>query len=732
LRKPSLSTESLARLCASRPWLTIGIWAAAILISLALISLFLGNALTSEMGFVNNPESKQGNKLLEDGLGRKAKADEIVIVRSGNLTVDDPAFRALVEQLYGEIKALGPDIVESGINYYSYPTGTEGMASPDRHTTIISLVMAGTHDDALDHIGRVKDIVERHNSKDGFHVLITGDASLGDDWMKVAQKDLETAELIGIPIAAIILILVFGAVAAAFIPILLGFIAIIIAIGIVAVIGQAFEFSVFVTNMIVAMGLAVGIDYSLFIVSRYREERRRGQEKTDAIITAAATASRAVFFSGMTVVLALFGMLIVPTTLFTSLAAGAILVVIAAILTTLTLLPAILSLMGDRINSLRVPFFGRRSATEAEVKEGGFWDTAARIVMKRPVVSLLIAMGLLVAAIVPVTSFHLGATGVKSLPDSLESKRGFTILEEDFSFGLITPARIVIDGDINSAPVQAGIEYLTKTIESDPSFYGKPTLASDSTSNLAELTAPVKGDPNEDEAMDAVRRLRHDYIPEAFQGVDAKVVVTGSTAENIDYVDLTGHYLPIIFVFVLSLSFILLAVVFRSIVVPLKAILMNLLSVGATYGLVVLVFQKGIGAGILGLQELNKFEAWVPIFLFCVLFGLSMDYHVFLLSRIRERFDQTGNNTQSVAFGLRSTGSIITGAALIMVAVFSGFAAGNLVMFQQMGFGMAVAVFLDATIVRCVLVPSAMRLLGTRNWYLPKALKWLPQVRLRE
>jgi len=242
----------------------------------------------------------------------------------------------------------------------------------------------------------------------------------------------------------------------------------------------------------------------------------------------------------------------------------------------------------------------------------------------------------------------------------------------------------------------------------------------------------VSGDYIGDEAIKAIRTLRNEYIPQAFSGVEADVLVTGQTAGNIDYFDMTDRYLPIVFAFVLGLSFVLLTLVFRSLVVPVKALIMNLLSVGAAYGLMVLVFQKGIGAGILGFQKVATIEAWIPIFLFCVLFGLSMDYHVFLLSRIRERFDQTHDNSESVAFGLRTTGRVITGAALIMVAVFAGFAAGDLVMFQQVGFGLGVAVFLDATIVRSVLVPAAMQLLGRRNWYLPRALQWLPNLRLRE
>jgi RND superfamily putative drug exporter len=698
-------------------------------ISLGLVIALLGDALTSEIRFTGMPESKRAEQLLVDRLHGEEQARETVIIRSGTLTVDDQAFRDLGRQLYDEIVALGSHVVDSAFSYFVTPLDL--LVSDDRRTTVMPLIMTGSYDDALDNIGQVHDVIGRFRGDEAFQVLITGNASIGEDWMEAAQSDLETAEIFGIPIALVILVLVFGSLAAAMIPLVLGVIAIVIAVGMVAVIGQAYDFSTFVVNMVAAVGFALGIDYSLFIVSRYREERSRGREKLDAIEATAGTASRTVFFSGTVVVLALLGMLIVPVSIFQSIAAGAIMAVIAAVAATLTLLPAVLSLMGDRINSLRVPFVGHRLGVQGE-RSGGFWERTAHAVMRRPVITLALAAGLLIAAIVPVYDFNLGASGVSTLPDRLETKQGFLLLEEDFSYGLVNPARIVIDGDIGSGPVQAGIERLTGLIEADDSFYGTPELQVNDDGDLAELSAPLDGEPEDDQAINAVRRLRGDYIPQAFDGVDAEVLVGGNTAGNMDYIDITGDSLPVVIVFVLSLSFILLMVVFHSIVVPAKAILMNLLSVGATYGLVVLVFQMGVGSGLFGFQELDKFEAWVPIFLFCLLFGLSMDYHVFLLSRVRERYDQTGDNKESVAFGLRTTGSIITGAALIMVAVFAGFAAGDLVMFQQMGFGMAVAVILDATIVRSVLVPSAMQLLGTRNWYLPGFLRWLPRVRLRE
>ncbi|MBM3132257.1 MAG: MMPL family transporter, partial [Chloroflexi bacterium] len=704
-----------------------GIWIAFFLVAGALASVFLADALTNEMAFTNNPESKRAYNMIEDHITGPEKANEFVIVRSETLTVDDPAFQQTIGQIYKDLQGLGGDVVESVI---AYQPGAESLVSADRRTTIMPVVMAGDFDEAMDNIGQVRRIVDSADGENGFTALVTGDASLDEDFGKAAEKDLQTAELVGVPIALLVLVVVFGALVAALIPVIIGALAILMAVGAAAVIGQAHELSIFITNMIVAMGLALGIDYSLFIISRYREERKKGLEKIDAIGIAGATASRAVFFSGMTVVLALFGMLIVPMSLFLSLATGAILVAIAAVAAALTLLPAVLSLLGDRVNALRVPILGWKEANPNGKAKRNFWDWATRRVMRRPVISIVVAAGLLVAMAVPAFDIHLGAAGISTLPDTLRTKEGFLILQEDFSSGLLTPARIAIHGEIDSEPVQQGISRLEATLKADPAFYGEPTLQTNAIADYAELSMPISGDATSDPAIDAVRKLRKEYIPQSFDGVSAEVLVTGSTAIHIDYIDLTGNYMPIVLIFVLGLSFVLLTLVFRSIVLPIKAILLNLLSVGAAYGLVILVFQKGIGAGVLGFQETGEFEAWVPIFLFCMLFGLSMDYHVFLLSRIREHFDQTQDNTESVAFGLTTTGGIITGAALIMVTVFSGFSAGDLVMFQQMGFGLAVAVLFDATIIRSILVPAAMQLLGRANWYLPPALEWLPRIRV--
>ena len=478
------------------------------------------------------------------------------------------------------------------------------------------------------------------------------------------------------------------------------------------------------------IGLAVGIDYSLFIVARYREERRGGLEKL-AIGKAGGTAARTVSFSGMAAVLGLVGMLLVPSNVFITIGLGAIFVVIAAVIASMTFLPAILSLMGDRINKLAIPRIGAAQTKFDETKPGGVWDKISRTVMRQPLISLILGGGLLIAALVPFFDINTGSSGVSTMPDGIESKEGFLILDEHFSAGEVTPAEIVIDGDVDSPAVQAGIERLTAALGEETLFSEPRPLEVNEARDLAVLSVPLAGDAVSTETQNALKRLRGTYIPAAFESVQGTtVLVTGEAAFQLDFFTIADNAAYVVFPFVLGVSFLLLLLVFRSIVVPIKAIILNLLSVGAIYGLLVLIFQKGVGNEAFGFQQAETIEAWIPIFLFAVLFGLSMDYHVFLLSRVRERFDQTGNNTESVAFGIRSTGRLITGAALIMVAVFWGFAAGDLVGLQQMGFGLGIAVLLDTTIVRMVLVPASMKLLGRANWYLPPFLNWLPDLRV--
>ena len=709
-----LSPGALARRSARRPWRTIAAWLGVLVVSVVLIANFLGDALTTDADVTNTPESKAAELLVEERMPDAAgDPDEVLVVRSAERSVDDPAFRAHVESLVAQAGALGAKPTAS---YYA--DGDESLVSQDRDTTAVPLTLSDDSDEVVE---RLVETVVGAGREDGFETAITGPLTADVDFNTAAEEDLQRGEMFGIGIALIVLLVVFGAVVASLVPILLALVSIVVGLGLTALIGTGFQLSFFVVNMLVMMGLAVGIDYALFVVSRYREERDRGLEKLDAITASGSTASRAVFFSGVTVVLALVGMFLIPSTIFRSLAVGAIIVVVVTVAAALTLLPAVLGLLGDRIDAVKLPFARRRT-------EGGIWTRIAQAVMRRPVVSLVASVAVLIAAAVPFVGINTGFAGVSTLPDSFESKRGFAVLDEEFGYGT-APAEIVIDGDIASPQVQAGIERLEASLASDPAF-GRPELSVNDAGDLAVMTVLLAGDDASSAATDGVATLRDDYVPDAFTGVPAEVLVGGDAAENVDFFTITDRYLPIVIGFVLALSFVLLAIAFRSLVVPATSILMNLLSVGAAFGLLVLVFQEGVGASLFGFDQVDTIEAWIPLFLFTVLFGLSMDYHVFLLSRIREHYDQTGDNTASVAFGVSSTARLITGAALIMVAVFGGFAAGQLVMFEQMGFGLGVAVLLDATIVRSVLVPATMRLLGDRNWYLPRRLEWLPDLRI--
>ena len=723
-----LSPQKLAIASARRPWRVVGLWLVGLVVAFFVVGAFLEDALTTEAGVTNRPDSTVGEELLEDRLRGEFRAHEAVIVHSDTLTVDDAAFQARVEQIQGEIRALGPEVVEESTNYYE--TQAPAMVSQDRHSALIAITMAGAIDDANTNVEGIIEIVKGADGTDGFAMYISGFATVNHDFTEAAERDLQRSEYGPLPLAFIILILVFGAVIAALAPMVLAIAAIILAIAIVALIGNTTQFSFFVVNMIVMMGLAVGIDYSLFILSRYREERGKGHETNRAIEIAGGTAGRAVLFSGLTVIIALTGLLIIPHTIFRSLAGGAIFVVTASVLASLTLLPAILRLLGDRVEKGRIPLIQKAQHNFDEEHAGGFWDKVAHAVMARPVAGVVGATVLLAAASIPFFDINLGGSGVSSLPQSFISKQGFDVLDAEFGGGQVNPVEVVLDvegRDANSPEILAAVEDLKAGVANEPALNGA-TYETNEAGDLGLLSFQLAADPFSDEAVDAVERLREDYIPVAFAGVDADVYVTGLAAISLDQYNLTDQYTPYVFAFVLGLSFVLLMLVFRSIVVPAKAIVMNLLSVGAAYGLIVLVFQKGFLAGTLGFQQVEAIESWLPLFLFAILFGLSMDYHVFLLSRIRERYDQVGNNTEAVAFGVRSTGRLITGAALIMVAVFGGFAIGDLVMMQQMGFGLGVAVFLDATIIRSVLVPSSMKLLGKWNWYLPPVLNWLPRI----
>jgi putative drug exporter of the RND superfamily len=817
-----LNPESIARASSRHPWRTVAIWLVIFVLAGASSSALLGSALTTDIDFTNTPEAKEAQQILEQRrLEQDIVTENWVIAGSEDGAVEDPAFVEQVNTVLQELSALGPDAVtyappafplpaEAAEDPQTAPLGP--FPSEDGQAVLFTVIMAGDVDDAAEYVDEVEAIREDASSG-GTEAFILGEATSTEDFRTVSEEDLRFGESIGIVAAIIVLIAVFGALIAGVTPIIMAIFAISVTLGIVAVIGQIWKFTFFAPNLISMMGLAVGIDYSLFIVSRYREERGKGSDKLRAIGRSGATANRAVFFSGLTVVIALSGMLLVPTTIFRGLAGGAIIVVLVSVAASMTFLPAVLGLLGTpskRVGAdwLDWPWMSRISnalallgmivaagviATLASVagapaalvglaglvgfaaaavvltrlrregswlsrrvrhgqieqgRPGGFWDRASRAVMARPVISLVLSASFLIVLSLPFwlqphpeddgRGIKQGLAGITTLPNDVQTKQAFLALVEYFpESGAQSPAQVVILGSTEDPQVQQGVEALSAEVADDPRLGrpAEPRVSEDGSVTVVDI--PLAGaatDTQSEAAVLAIRELRGTYVPEAFSGSGVRVLVGGETAFITDFFDVSSDYTPLIIVIVLSLSFILLTVVFRSLVVPAKAIVMNLLSVGAAYGLIVLVFQKGgpvIGktiADAFGFQQTDAIEAWLPLFLFSILFGLSMDYHVFLLTRIREEYDKTRDNAEAVTYGLRTTGGIITGAAIIMVAVFAGFAAGRLTALEEMGFGLAVAVLIDATIVRSILVPSAMKLLGDRNWYLPRWLQWLPDL----
>src|SRR5436190_20252290 len=565
-------TERLARASSHHPWRTVALWSAALVVALGLAALFLPGNLTTNGHVAGHPESRTAENAFYEGFPPdRNTVDELVVVRSSKYTVDQPAFKRFVRGLVRQGAATGA----VGNAFYYYATGDRTLVSADRHATLIGIQRRADVDALLP-------VVSQNNGRDGFMVAITGQGTLDHDFNGLSQHDLKSGELqFGLPAALVILVLVFGTVVAGFVPLLMAIVAIVVALGLAAVVAEAFSLSVFVVNMLPGMGLAPGIGSSLSVVSRYREERSGGAEQADAITGAGATASRAVLFSGSIFVIAMTGMLLVPSNVMKSLAVGAIAVGITSVLAALTLLPALLGLIGDRVNALRVPWLGRNVGREGAL-ESHFWGSVVRRVMRRPVTSLAVYSGLLLAAALPVLGLHLGASGVSTLPDRLPSKQGFEALSRDFPRQSSSPILIVVEGKVRSAPVRVAISRLRAELARNPAFGGAGELRVATRGDIAAIATPVAGDKTGDRALAAVRHLRSVEIPRAFAGAGGTaVLVGGDTADNVDFIDAMNAWLPIVFVFVLSLSFVLLMLVFRSIVVAGTAILLNLLSVGA-------------------------------------------------------------------------------------------------------------------------------------------------------
>src|SRR6266545_4471519 len=570
-----LSTQALASTSARHPWRTIGAWVAAVVVAVVAIGALLGGALTTEGNPTNNPQSQRAEDVVNDAFPPTvgAAVTDIVVVRSPQYTVDASQFLALVRGLASAVRQAGG--VDSVRTYLD--ARDPSLVTKDRHATMVQF--AEVSDDGIDDIVGA---VERADERPAFAVSVTGQKTLDRDFNELSQSDLQHGELqIGLPAALIILLLVFGAVVAGLVPLLITLPSIVVALGLVAVLAHAFSLSVFVINMLTGMGLALAIDYALFVVSRFREERDRGREKLDAIAASATTANRAVVFSGTTFVIAMFGMLIVPSSIMRSLAVGAILVGIVSVVASATLLPALLGLLGDGVNALRIPLVGRRSV-EAANPEGRFWGAIVRTVLRRPGLAVGLSVALLLACASPIFGLHIGTSGPTLLPSRFEARQGFEALQRFFPGATADPVEIVVAKGARQPAVEQALARLRSTLASDPRF-GPGQIQRSPNGQVTMLSVPVRGDPSGDAATAAVRHLRSTTVPAAFETTDAQVFVGGTTSENIDYFDSVIGPAPWVIAFVLGLTLVFLTVVFRSLVVAGTAVVLNLLSVGAAY-----------------------------------------------------------------------------------------------------------------------------------------------------
>ncbi|GAB1819349.1 MMPL family transporter [Herbidospora sp. RD11066] len=693
-------------------------WALLIWVGFVAAATFAGNAVgTAEMKPYEsaNGDSRAAGQIL-DGAGFVDPAGEIVLVQSTIVTVQDPAFQAALKDVERSITATGQ------VENVKSPSAT----TPDGRTVLISFDMKGDAKTAVDRVEPVLDAVASVQTRHpDLRVEQAGSASADKLIGEAIDQDFVKAEQLSLPITLGILLAAFGAILAAIIPVALALTAIAGATGLLALTSQALAVDAATTNVMLLIGLAVGVDYSLFYIMREREERGKGRSKQRAIEIAAGTSGRAVLISGITVIVAMAGMFLTGNGIFMGFAEGTILVVLTAVVGSLTALPALLSLIGDKVDArafhgtVRLLSGGRLTWRRILGVRGGesrVWGTILRPVLKYPIVSVVVAGGLMIALAIPGLSLKPGPQTIDELQGDYQIAETFKAIDKAFPGGN-EPAVVVVKN-----PGPAAIERF-KTEAMATGQFNEPFAADvNPRGDVARISIGLKGTGTDAVSEQAIVTLREKVIPATLPGAH----VTGSTAGSMDFNDQMSATRPLVFGFVLLLAFLLLLVSFRSLVVAVKAILLNLLSVAAAYGVLVLVFQWGYGESIIGFQSTGTITDWLPMFLFVILFGLSMDYHVFILSRIREAFDRGMRTEDAIAHGIRSTAGVVTSAALIMVAVFAVFATLSLLTFMQMGVGLAAAILIDATIVRAVLLPATMKLLGDWNWYLPRWLNWLP------
>jgi uncharacterized membrane protein YdfJ with MMPL/SSD domain len=693
-------------------------WLAFVIASLAIGGAVGVNTLSSEDSGVG--ESGRADKALHESFPQRT--EESVLVQSDRAKASDPGFRAAVGDTVRRLE--GADHVRD----VASPYGDAGRISADGRSALVEFEIAGDPETATDRIDpALAATAAAAKAHPELRIEQFGDASADKAIGQQFEDDFKKAELTSLPITLIILVLAFGALVAAGVPLLLALSGVAATIGLLGPVSQIAPVDEAVNSVILLIGLAVGVDYSLFYLRREREERAAGRGEQASLEAAAATSGRAVLISGFTVIIAMAGMYLAGAPTFQSFATGTILVVAVSVVGSLTVLPAILSKLGDRVEKGRVPLVGRLKARAARSQ---IWPRTVDRVLRHPLRSALISGGLLVALALPTFAMNTSVPGVDGLPQDLPVVQTYNSIQEAFP-GNSIPANVVVESaDVTGGATAAAIDELQRRAAEQPALFERgATVDVSPDGTVANVAIPIAGNGTDAKSNEALDTLRGELIPETVGSVPgASTAVTGMTAETADFNESMSAHIPLVFGFVLTAAFLLLMLTFRSVVIPLKAIALNLLSVGAAYGLLVLVFQEGWGERLLGFESTGAITAWLPLFLFVVLFGLSMDYHVFILTRIKEAVDGGMRTEQAVATAIKSTAGVVTAAAVVMVAVFSIFATLSSLEFKQMGVGLAAAILIDATIIRGVLLPATMKLLGEWNWWLPSWLQWLPEV----
>ncbi len=719
--KPPGSTCNLAARMgrwSARHWKTATVGWLAVVALLAVLGGIVGTKELGDAGGMNG-DSARAQRII-DAAGFPRAASEVVLVQSSTRNARDAAFRGTVEHAVSALEeTTGVEVVRS-----PYAAGHDGQISKDGHSAVIVVQLEGATGEEYDGVGRTLETVAAvQRAHPGFRIEETGGSSMEQALDETVGKDFRRAEYSSIPLTIGILLVAFGAMLAALLPVLLALTAFLGATGLLALASHLQPVDEAAGSVMLLIGLAVGVDYSLFYLKREREERALGRSRQEALEVAAATSGRSVLLSGLTVIVAMAGMFLAGNDTFVGVGLGAIVVVAIAMLGSLTVLPALLSRLGDRVELGRLPGLGRARAG----REPRLWGALLERVLGRPLVAAVLAGGLLVVIALPALRLHTATPGVGDLPQGLPAVQTLSRIDAAFP-GMPDPAVVAIRAeDVTAAKHAAAVERLKHAVRASGISREPIEVDVSPAKSVAVVSVPLvgsgSGDAESERALATLRRLVQTTIEPT--GVEA--AVGGGIADSRDFNETMKAHVPLVFAFVLGLAFLLLLVSFRSLVIALTAVVLNLLSVAAAYGLLVIVFQHGLGESLLGFESTGAIVSWLPLFLFVVLFGLSMDYHVFILSRIREAHDRGLATGDAISHGIRSTAGVVTAAATVMVFVFAIFATLSQLSLKQLGVGLAVAILIDATVVRGVLLPASMKLLGEWNWYLPRGLDWLPR-----